>query len=57
MRVLKHMSMLMLHCCRIVGLQGNTQEVKANVHDLNGQVGTSETTPVECILQSLYGKF
>ena len=37
-----------------LGLQGKIQKVKVNV--LNGQVETFETTPVECILESLCGK-
>ena len=37
-----------------LGLQGKLQKVKVNV--LNGQVETFETTPVECILESLRGK-
>ena len=37
-----------------LGLQGHPQKVKVNV--LNGQVKTFETTPVECVLESLEGK-
>ena len=37
-----------------LGLQGHPQKVKVNV--LNGQVETFETTPVECVLESLEGK-
>ena len=37
-----------------LGLESHPQKVKVNV--LSGQVETFETTPVECVLESLEGK-